>query len=63
MSTQKKRRKKSRNIGYYAREGLKGIASHGFMSFAAITIIAACLLITGTAACGQGPLLTDRLLN
>ena len=47
MSKQIKRRKR-RNIGYYAREGLKGIASHGFMSFAAITIIAACLLITGS---------------
>ena len=42
------KRRKRRNIGYYAREGLKGIASHGFMSFAAITIIAACLLITGS---------------
>lgn len=46
MST--KKRRKSRNFGYYAHEGLKGIASHGFMSFAAITIIAACLLITGS---------------
>lgn len=46
MSKPKKR--KSRNFGYYAREGFKGIASHGFMSFAAITIIAACLLITGS---------------
>ena len=46
MSTMKRR--KSRNFGYYAREGVKGIFSHGFMSFAAITIIAACLLITGS---------------
>ncbi len=43
-----KKRKKSNNFGYYVREGLRGIASHGFMSFAAITIIAACLLITGS---------------
>ena len=47
MKTQKKRRK-SRNFGYYVREGFGGIFSHGFMSVAAITIIAACLLITGS---------------
>ena len=29
-------------------EGMKGIFSHGFMSFAAVTIITACLLITGS---------------
>ena len=33
---------------YYVREGFSGIFSHGFMSIAAITIIAACLLITGS---------------
>ena len=44
----KPKRRKSRNFGYYIREGFKGIASHGFMSFAAITIMAACLLITGS---------------
>lgn len=43
-----KKRRKSNNFGYYVREGLRGIGSHGFMSFAAITIIAACLLITGS---------------
>ena len=36
------------SIKYFVREGLHGIAAHGFMSFAAVTVIAACLLITGT---------------
>jgi cell division transport system permease protein len=49
MNTQKtKKRRKSNNLGYYVREGFRGIFSHGFMSAAAITIIAACLLITGS---------------
>lgn len=43
-----KKRRKSRNLSYYVREGFRGVFSHGFMSFAAITIIAACLLITGS---------------
>ena len=43
-----KKRRKSRNFSYYVREGFRGVFSHGFMSFAAITIIAACLLITGS---------------
>lgn len=46
--TKTKKRRKSRNFGYYVREGFGGIFSHGFMSIAAITIIAACLLITGS---------------
>lgn len=36
------------NVGYYFREGLSSIGVHGFMSFAAVTVIAACFLITGT---------------
>ena len=43
-----KKRRKSNNIGYYVHEGFRGIVTHGFMSFAAIIIIAACLLITGS---------------
>ncbi len=33
---------------YFFHEGLHSIFVHGFMSFAAVTVIAACLLITGT---------------
>lgn len=42
--------KKSRgwNIGYFFREGFVGIFRHGLMSFAAIGMIVACLLIMGT---------------
>ena len=43
-----KKRRKSHNFGYYIHEGFRGIFSHGFMSAAAIVIIAACLLITGS---------------
>ena len=35
-------------LGYFIREGLRGIASHKFMSFAAVGVIAACLLVTAT---------------
>ena len=35
------------NIGYLIREGFKGIFKHGFMSFASVTIIMACLIIMG----------------
>lgn len=35
------------NIGYLIREGFKGIVKHGFMSFASVTIIMACLIIMG----------------
>ncbi len=43
-----KKRRKSHNFGYYVQEGFQGLFNHGFMSIAAITIIAACLLITGS---------------
>lgn len=39
---------KRNNLTYYLREGFRGIGMHGFMSFAAICIIVACLVITGT---------------
>ena len=35
-------------IGYFFKEGFRGVFVHGFMSFAAITVIAACLLVTTT---------------
>ena len=38
------------NVGYFISEGFHGIVSHGFMSFAAIGIITACLLIMGSFA-------------
>ena len=34
--------------GYYVTEGLRSILTHGFMSFAAVCMIVACLLIMGT---------------
>lgn len=33
---------------YFFREGIRGVFLHGFMSFAAISVIAACLLIMGS---------------
>ena len=36
------------DFGYFAHEGLSNMFSHGFMSFAAIGITVACLLIMGT---------------
>ena len=36
--------------GYYIREGINSIFTHGFMSFASICIIIACLLIMGSFA-------------
>lgn len=38
------------NAGYYIKEGFQGLRSHGFFTFAAIGIIAACLIITGSIA-------------
>ncbi len=49
MKTSKnKKRRRHSNFGYFVLEGLRGAFNHGFMSFAAVTIIAACLLITGS---------------
>lgn len=44
----KKKTGTSSGLGYFIREGLRGIASHKFMSFAAVGVIAACLLVTAT---------------
>ena len=36
------------NLGYLIKEGVRGIFLHGFMSFAAVCVTVACLLIVGT---------------
>ena len=41
---------KINNIGYLIKEGIRGIFLHGFMSFAAICVTVACLLIVGSFA-------------
>ena len=42
---------KINNVGYLLKEGIRGIFLHGFMSFAAICVTVACLLIVGTFSC------------
>ena len=42
------RKHSKHDFGYFFREGISNIFSHGFMSFAAIGITIACLLIMGT---------------
>ncbi len=42
---------KINNIGYLIKEGIRGIFLHRFMSFAAICITVACLLIVGSFSC------------
>ena len=37
-----------KNIGYLLKEGFKGIFTHGFMSFAAVCVTIACLVIVGS---------------
>ena len=39
---------KINNLGYLIKEGIRGIFLHSFMSFAAICITVACLLIVGS---------------
>ena len=39
---------KINNIGYLLKEGFRGIFLHGFMSFAAVVVTVACLLIVGS---------------
>ena len=39
---------KLNNIGYLLKEGFRGIFLHGFMSFAAICVTVACLIIVGS---------------
>ena len=36
------------NLGYLLKEGFRGIFLHGFMSFAAVCVTVACLLIVGS---------------
>lgn len=42
------KKKKRNNFGYFIKEGVSSIFTHGFMSFASITIIVACLIIMGS---------------
>lgn len=37
-------------IGYLIREGFRSITTHGFMSFASVTVIMACLVIMGSVS-------------
>ncbi len=39
------------NFWYLIKEGIRGIFLHGFMSFAAVLVTVACLLIVGSFAC------------
>ncbi len=39
---------KFNNIGYLLKEGFRGIFLHGFMSFAAVCVTVACLVIVGS---------------
>lgn len=39
---------RSNKLGYLIHEGLKSIGTHGFMSFATVTIVVACLVIMGS---------------
>ena len=39
---------KINNIGYLVKEGVRGVFLHGFMSFAAVAVTVACLLIVGS---------------
>lgn len=41
---------KKSSIGYFLKEGFRNIFLHGFMSFAAVSVIVVCLIITGTTA-------------
>ena len=36
------------NIGYLLKEGIRGMFQHGFMSFAAVSVTVACLVIVGS---------------
>lgn len=40
--------KKNNNFGYLLKEGIRGIFLHGFMSFAAICVTVACMIIMGS---------------
>ncbi len=47
--------------GYLIREGFRSIATHGFMSFATVAVITACLILMGSM--GLLALNIDRLIN
>jgi cell division transport system permease protein len=38
------------NFGYLIKEGIKSVFTHGFMSFAAVCVTVACLLLVGIFA-------------
>ena len=42
---------KLNNLGYLLKEGFRGIFLHGFMSFAAVCVTVACLVIVGSFSC------------
>ena len=42
---------KINNLGYLLKEGIRDIFRHGFMSFAAVCVTVACLLIVGSFSC------------
>jgi len=42
---------KINNLGYLLKEGIRDIFRHGFMSFAAVCVTVACLLIVGSFTC------------
>ena len=46
MSKRSPRRRN--NLGYYIKEGVSSVFTHGFMSFASVAIIIACLVIMGS---------------
>ena len=42
---------KMNNLGYLLKEGIRGVFLHGFMSFAAVCVTVACLIIVGSFSC------------
>ena len=42
---------KINNLGYLLKTGIRGIFLHGFMSFAAVCVTVACLIIVGSFSC------------
>lgn len=42
---------KINNLGYLLKEGIRGVFLHGLMSFAAVCVTVACLLIVGSFSC------------
>ena len=52
---------KINNLGYLLKEGIRGIFTHGFMSFAAIFVTVACLLIVGSFSLLMYSIMVDVL--